>query len=75
MVMWIAGISRLERRESQDIRRMCGICNVKEKAMEARLRYYGHVMRREEEEPIKRAKDMAVRGRRRVGRQGLDGWM
>ncbi|XP_066959111.1 uncharacterized protein [Macrobrachium rosenbergii] len=38
MVRWIAGISLLERRESQDIR-MCGVCNVEEKSGEARLRY------------------------------------
>ena len=74
MVRWIAGISLLERRESQDIRRMCGICNIIEKAREARLRYYGHVMRREEEEPISRAKSMPVIGRRSVGRQRIR-WM
>ena len=74
MVRWIAGISLLERRESQDIRRMCGICNVIEKAREARLRYYGHVMRREDEEPIRRAKEMPVIGRRSVGRQRIR-WM
>ena len=73
MVRWIAGISLLERRESQDIRRMCGICNVIEKAREARLRYYGHIIRREEEEPIRRAKDMPVIGRS-VGRQRIR-WM
>ncbi|XP_066968115.1 uncharacterized protein [Macrobrachium rosenbergii] len=44
MVRWIAEISLLERRESQDIRRTCGICNVKEKAREARFIYYGHVI-------------------------------
>ena len=31
MVRWIAGISLLERRESEDIRKMCGICNVRER--------------------------------------------
>ena len=74
MVRWIAGISLLERRESQDIRRMCGICNVKNKAREARLRYFGHVTRRDEEDPIRRVKDMPVRGRRNVGRQRVR-WM
>ena len=56
---------------SHDIRRMCGVCNVVEKAREARLRYYGHVVRREEEEPVKRAMDMPVVGRRSVGRQRI----
>ncbi|XP_068222843.1 uncharacterized protein [Palaemon carinicauda] len=33
MVRWIAGISLLERGKSQGIRRMCSMCNVKDKAM------------------------------------------
>ncbi|XP_066974234.1 uncharacterized protein [Macrobrachium rosenbergii] len=74
MVRWIAGISLLQGRDSQGIRRMCGICNVQEKAKEDRLRYYGHVIRREEVEPIKRAKNMPVMGRRSVGRQRIR-WM
>ena len=40
MVRWIVGISLMERRKSQDIRRMCDICNIKEKAREVRLRYF-----------------------------------
>ena len=71
MVRWIAGISLLERRESKDIRKMCGICNVIEKVREARLRYLGHVMRRDEVEPIKKVKNMPVVGRRSVGRQRI----
>ena len=71
MVRWIAGISLLERRESEDIRKMCGICNIKEKAREARLRYYGHVIRRDDDEPVKKAMMMPVRGRRSVGRQRI----
>ena len=71
MVRWIAGISLLERRESEDIRRMCGICNIREKAREARLRYFGHVIRREDDEPVKKAMMMPVSGRRSVGRQRI----
>ena len=39
---------------------MCGVYNIKEKATETRLRYIGHVKRRDEEEP--------TTGRRTVGR-------
>ena len=70
MVRWIAGISLMGRRKSQDIRRMCGICNIK-KEREVRLRYFGHVTRREENEQTKRTKDMPVRRRRSVGRQRI----
>ena len=61
----------MERRESEDIRKMCGICSIKEKAREARLRYYGHVVRRDDDEPVKKAMRMPVRGRRNVGRQRI----
>ncbi|XP_027222341.1 uncharacterized protein [Penaeus vannamei] len=69
MVRWIAGISLRERRESADIRRMAGICCIREKAREARLRYIGHVKRGAEEDPVRRAMEMEMRGRRSVGRQ------
>ena len=69
MIRWITGISLAERRESDMIRRMAGVCNIKEKAREARLRYLGHVLRREPHHPTRRALDEPVRGRRSVGRQ------
>ena len=71
MVRWIAGISLLERRESEDIRRMSGVCNISEKAREARLRYFGHVRRRDDDEPVKKVMLMPVPGRRSVGRQRI----
>ena len=48
---------------------MAGICSIREKAREARLRYFGHVKRGAEEGPVRRAMEMEVRGRRSVGRQ------
>ncbi|KAK7083621.1 hypothetical protein SK128_017093, partial [Halocaridina rubra] len=43
-------------------------------AREAHLRYYGHVVRRGEEGPIRRAKNMPVIERRSVGRERIR-WM
>ena len=71
MVRWITGISLRERRESEGIRRMAGICGIVDKAREARLRYFGHVKRREEDHPVREVMDMAVTGRRSVGRQRI----
>ncbi|XP_068240969.1 uncharacterized protein [Palaemon carinicauda] len=71
MVSQTDGISLLERRESQDLRRIYGMCKVKERARDARLRYYGHMIRREDVEPIKIAKNMPVIRRRNVGRQQI----
>ena len=71
MVRWITGISLMQRMESEMIRRMAGICNIKEKAREARLRFLGHVVRRDPHHPTRKAYEEAVRGRRSVGRQRL----
>ena len=54
MMKWIARISMLKKRESADTRRMCGMCNIKEKARKKRLRYFGHVKKRDDVEPVKR---------------------
>ena len=43
----------------------------KEKAREARLRYLGHVLRRDHQHPVRRAYEEPVRGRRSAGRQRL----
>ena len=69
MIRWITGISLAERVESDVIRRMAGVCNIKEKMREARLRYLGHVLRRDPNHPTRRAMEEPVRGRRSVGRQ------
>ena len=71
MVRWITGISLRQRMESEMIRRMAGICNIKEKAREARLRYLGHVLRRDFQHPVRRAYEEPVRGMRSVCRQRL----
>ena len=53
------------------IRRMAGICNIKKKARKARLRYLGHVLRRDHQHPVRRAYEEPVRGSRSAGRQRL----
>jgi hypothetical protein len=37
---------------NEEIRR-CGVVDITEKAREARLRWYGHVIRRDEGEPVR----------------------
>ena len=71
MLRWILGISLLERIESEDIRKRAGVCKITDKACESRMRWYGHVVRRDENNLIRKAKDMAVEGRRSRGRQRI----
>jgi hypothetical protein len=38
---------------NEEIGRKCGVVDIAEKVKEARLRWYEHVIRRHEEEPIR----------------------
>ena len=47
--------SYLERQEkNDDIRRILGVARITDKVREARLRWYGHIQRREEDDCVKR---------------------
>ena len=65
------GISLLERLENDDIRRMAGIVKITEVIRVGRLRWFGHVLRMDDEEGVKKAWEEPVRGRRSRGRQRI----
>ena len=71
MLRWICGVSLLEHRTNEDIRKFTKTANISEKAREARLRWMGHVMRREEENSLKKTLMAKVVGKRSRGRQRL----
>ena len=52
-------------------RARAGVINIAEKAREATLRWFGHIQRMDEEDPMRRAWKKPVRGRRSVGRQRI----
>ena len=53
MLRWILGASLRDRR-NEDIREVLGVACITNKVREARMRWYGHVMRREDGCCIKR---------------------
>ena len=55
MVRWMSGISMKDRRTNEELR-------------SGRLRWYGHVMRKGNEDWVKKCMEFRVEGRRRVGR-------
>ena len=63
-VRWILGVSLKDKIRNDKIRRRCGA----EKVKEARLGWYGHVMRRSEEEPIRSIMKLNIKGNRGRGR-------
>ena len=54
MLRWIPGLTLRDRKRSDDIRRILGVACITDKVREARLRWYGHLQRREEDDCVKR---------------------
>ena len=64
MLRWILGLTLRDRIRNDDIRRILGVACITDKVQEARLRWYGHVQRREEDDCVKRILEANVGGQR-----------
>ena len=71
MIRWIMGISLMDRCTNEEIRRCAGVVCIAEKLREARLRWLGHVERRDQDTWVQRVRREPVVGRRSRGRQKL----
>src|SRR6218665_2422744 len=69
MLWWILGVSLKDKKRNEVIRKTLGVAGITYKIREARLRWYGHVMRREDENSMKRIMTAEVNGRCSQGRQ------
>ncbi|PHT84925.1 putative GTP-binding protein OBGM, mitochondrial [Capsicum annuum] len=72
MLRWMCGLTRGDRIRNEIIREKFGVASVEEKMREVRLRWFGHVMRRGTDVPIRRCERLALVGFRR-GRGGNGG--
>ena len=68
MLRWISGVTKLDRIRNVRIRGTTKVGEISRKVQESRLKWYGHVLRREEEYVGKRVMAMEVPGKRRRGR-------
>ena len=68
MLRWILGVSLKDRLMNEEIRKRCAVTDVVEKLREARLRWFGHVMRRDNEEAVRMALETEIKGSRARGR-------
>ena len=69
MLRWILGLTLGDRKRNDDIRRILGVACITDKVREARLRWYGHVQWREEDDCVKRILKENVGAQRSRGRQ------
>ena len=68
MLRWMCGVTREDRIRNDYIRGTTKVLEVSKKVEEGRLRWYGHIRRREEDHVGKQTMEMTVQGRRRRGR-------
>lgn len=63
MLRWTLGLTRWDQVMNEDVRKTMGVTPITEKMREARLRWYGHVVRSEEESVAKRAMRLNPEGK------------
>ena len=68
MIRWICGISMKDRGTNEELRRLVGVEHITTVIGSGRLRWYGHVMRKGDEDWVKKYMEYRVEGRRPVGR-------
>ena len=68
MIRWMYGISMKDRRTSEELRRLVGVEPITTVIRSGRLRWYGHVMMKNDEEWVKKCIKFRVEDRRLVGR-------
>ncbi|XP_076887649.1 uncharacterized protein LOC143537863 [Bidens hawaiensis] len=71
MLRWMCGHTRLDRITNEVFREQLGVVIICEKIKEGRLRWYGHVKRRQVITPVRAVETLNVEGRRGRGRAKL----
>ena len=68
MLRWMSGVTKLDRIRNEIIRGTTKVGDISKKVQESRLKWYGHVLRKEDEYVAKRVMAMEVPRKRRRGR-------
>ncbi|XP_063547626.1 uncharacterized protein LOC134755078 [Cydia strobilella] len=55
MLRWAAGVTRLDKVRNEYIRGSYKVAPITDKIQESRLRWYGHIMRRDEDHVVRKA--------------------
>ena len=68
---WMCGHTKLDRIRNEVFRDRLMVANISEKLREGRLRWFGHVKRRQMTAPVRSVEELTVEGRRGRGRPKL----
>ena len=68
MISWMCGISLKDRRTNKELGRLVGVEPITTFIRSGRLRWYGHVIRKGDEDWVKKWMEYRVEGRRSIGR-------
>ena len=68
MLRWMCGYTRLDRIRNVVFRERLGVANIADKIREWRLRWFGHVKRRQATNPVRSVENITIEGRRGRGR-------
>jgi len=68
MVRWMFGIKLIDRFPSKELRERLGIDDIALVLQQNRLRWYGHVLRKEDDDWVKKCVEYEVKGPRPRGR-------
>ena len=63
MIRWMCGISMKDRRKNEELRRLVGVEPIITFIRSGRLRWYGHVMRKSDEDWVKKCLKYRVEDR------------
>ena len=74
MIRWMAGVTLKDRKTSEELRDRLGIVSVERVVSRGRLRWYGHVERKKDDDWVSKCRNLEVVGSRRRGR-GKKTWM
>jgi len=73
MLRWMLSITLKDKKRNDGIRHAVGVSCITDKILKSRVRWYGHVQRREDDHCVKRILEAEVYGRRNRGRQRKSG--
>ena len=68
MIRWMCGVSMKDRKTSEELRELVGVEPITTFIKSGRLRWYEHVMRKSDEDCVKKSMGYRVESRRPVGR-------